>query len=197
MESANTIYRSFNVLKEMLADQGFDISNLEHVDKNELDLLIRQSDNIFQIDVSKSVKIIYYLNAKFKINNLRTFLSSPPDGEQSNITDIILIFKEKINNFNSKNVEEFKNKNLQVFLMKELCFNVSKHELVPHHEIVSDPNEMKSLIEKHNLKNKLQFPIILKTDPMARYLNVQSGHLVKITRTSPTAGESVVYRCCV
>jgi DNA-directed RNA polymerase I, II, and III subunit RPABC1 len=52
-------------------------------------------------------------------------------------------------------------------------------------------------MEKFMIKSKFQLPIILKTDAMAKYLGLKNGDIIKITRVSPTAGEYVVYRCCV
>ena len=194
MDSTNNIYRSFITLKDMLTDQKRDINLLNNISNEELEIIHRQSDNIFQIFANKNMKIIYYLNSKFKFADLKKFIQSK-DNEP--VTDIIIIFKEKINSFNPKNIEEFNNINLQVFIIKELLFNISKHALVPKHEVVKDPNEISKLVEYYNLKSKLQFPIILKTDPMARYLNVQSGDLVRVTRISPSSAKSVLYRCCV
>jgi DNA-directed RNA polymerase I, II, and III subunit RPABC1 len=194
MDSINNICRSFNVMKEMLNDQGHDLTNLESITKHELEVIYRQNENIFQIDVNPYMKIIYYMNAKFKIQDLRKYIQ-PTDNKD--ITDIILVFKDKINNFNAKNIDEFNNINLQVFLIKELLFNISKHSLVPKHEVIKDNDEITALIQKYNLKSKLQFPIILKSDPMARYFNVRSGQLVKVTRNSPSSCESILYRCCV
>jgi DNA-directed RNA polymerase I, II, and III subunit RPABC1 len=87
--------------------------------------------------------------------------------------------------------------NLQVFDIKLLQFNVSKHELVPKHEVVTDEDEIKRIVEQMCLKNKFQLPIILKADAMAHYLGLKNGDVVKITRVSPTSGEYVMYRCCV
>ena len=194
MDSTNNIYRSFVTLKEMLTDQKQDISLLNSISNEELEIIHRQSDNIFQIFANDSLKIIYYLNTKFKFADLKKYIQSK-DNEK--VTDLIIIFKEKINSFNPKNIEEFNNINLQTFVIKELLFNISKHSLVPKHEVVKDPVEISKLVEHYNLKSKLQFPIILKTDPMAKYLNVQSGELVRVTRISPSSGESMLYRCCV
>ena len=196
MDSINNIYTTFQTVKEMLVDQFFDISNLTHIDKNELESIYKKSDNIFAIDVNANTKIVYYMNSKFKIQDLRKFLSSPTQQEQP-LRNLILIFKEKINNFNAKNIDDFSEVDLQVFLLKELMYNVSKHSLVPKHIVISEPNEILSIVNMYNLKNKLQLPIILKTDPIARYLNLKSGHIVKILRPSPTAGISEYYRCCV
>ena len=194
MDSSNEIYRSFTVIKEMLTDQGKNIDHLNSISKSELDTMFRVNENIFQINVNDNMKLIYYMNPKFKVQDLRKYIQP---SENEDITEILLVFKEKINNFNAKNIEEFDNIHLQVFLLKELLFNVSKHQLVPKHEVIRDNDEIEKLVQKFNLKSKLQFPAILKTDPMAKYLNIQSGQLVKITRVSPSAGESILYRCCV
>lgn len=194
MDSSNDIYRSFTVIKEMLTDQGKNIDHMNTISKSELDTMFRINENIFQINVNENMKIVYYMNVKFKVQDLRKYIQPV---ENENITEILLVFKEKINNFNAKNIEEFDNIHLQVFLLKELLFNVSKHHLIPKHEVIREQDEINELVQKYNLKSKLQFPAILKTDPMAKYLNIQSGQLVKITRVSPSAGESILYRCCV
>jgi DNA-directed RNA polymerase I, II, and III subunit RPABC1 len=84
-----------------------------------------------------------------------------------------------------------------VFDIKSLQFNISHHELVPKHEVIHDEAEVKDIVAKYSLKSKFQLPIILKTDAMAKYLGLKNGDVVKITRVSPTAGEYIVYRCCV
>ena len=44
---------------------------------------------------------------------------------------------------------------------------------------------------------KIQFPLIrFHEDPIARMLGLLPGELVKITRSSPTAGVYHVYRIC-
>jgi DNA-directed RNA polymerase I, II, and III subunit RPABC1 len=194
MDSSNTIYASFNTLKEMLKDQDCDISNIEHLSKDELTSLQKEGDHMFQIEVSNTMKIVYYLNNKFKVSDLRKYLQPVDDRV---FTDIVLVFKEKINNFNPKNVDELNNVNLQIFMIKELMYNISKHVLVPKHEAIRDSDAIVDIVATYSLKSKLQFPIILKTDPMVRYLNVQPGQLVKITRNSPSCGDNILYRCCV
>ena len=196
MDSNNSMYRCFNTIKEMLIDRCVDITHLQSISVDEFEIMTRNGDNnVFQLDVNEEMKIIYYMNVKFKIGDLRKHLT--PYTDDSPIKTVLIVFKEKINNFNHKNIEELSNIDVQVFTMRELMFNISRHELVPKHELIKDEDEIADLVKKHNLKSKLQFPIILKTDPMSRYLNIQSGNIVKITRNSPSAGISVVYRCCV
>jgi DNA-directed RNA polymerase I, II, and III subunit RPABC1 len=52
-------------------------------------------------------------------------------------------------------------------------------------------------MDMYDLKYKTQMPIILRTDPMSRYLDIKSGEIVRITRNSVATGETLVYRVCV
>ena len=90
-----------------------------------------------------------------------------------------------------------KNVMIQFFELREVMFNVTKHSLVPKHEVIDEEEEINSIVKRHNVKNKLQFPLILKTDPIARYYGMKPGNLVRVTRVSPSSGEYVMYRCCV
>lgn len=85
---------------------------------------------------------------------------------------------------------------LQVFLLRELMYNPSKHELVPKHEKLTDA-EVKEFMDQYMLKSKTHVPIIHRTDVMARWLGIRHGDIVKITRYNDTSGEYFYYRCCM
>ena len=71
-------------------------------------------------------------------------------------------------------------------------YDVTKHTLVPKHAKASD-KEVKELLEKYSI-TAYQLPRILISDPAIEDLNVQEDDIVKITRPSPTAGETVFFR---
>lgn len=71
-------------------------------------------------------------------------------------------------------------------------FDVTKHELVPKHAKLSE-KEMKELFEKYSI-DLMNLPRIFKTDPSLQNLDLKDGDVVKITRKSPTAGETHFYR---
>jgi DNA-directed RNA polymerase subunit H (RpoH/RPB5) len=73
--------------------------------------------------------------------------------------------------------------------------DITKHELVPKHEILNE-NEKKELLQKYGITLR-QLPRILITDAMVKILNAKIGDVIKITRNSPTAGETVYYRVVV
>ena len=70
-----------------------------------------------------------------------------------------------------------------------------KHELVPHHDILS-PKDKKEVLEKFNV-TKEQLPKIMVSDPVIKQIKAKAGDVIKITRDSPTAGKSVYYRVAV
>ena len=72
---------------------------------------------------------------------------------------------------------------------------VPDHALVPKHEIVSK-QEAELVLEKFNCK-PTELPLIFVNDPAILGLGVKPGDLIKITRKSPTAGESIYYRYVV
>ena len=58
MDSINNINQTFKVIKEMLTDQGCDITRLQSESETELQILHRNSTDIFEIIVNDTMKII-------------------------------------------------------------------------------------------------------------------------------------------
>lgn len=73
---------------------------------------------------------------------------------------------------------------IQFMLATSLSYNVTRHSLVPQHEVVAT-----TTIEKH------QFPKILDTDPVVQYYNWPIGTVVRVWRCY--GGHEVIpfYRC--
>ncbi|HJM79478.1 MAG TPA: DNA-directed RNA polymerase subunit H [Nitrosopumilus sp.] len=72
---------------------------------------------------------------------------------------------------------------------------VPDHVYVPKHEIILK-SEAEEVIKKYNCK-PTELPLIYVSDPAIKLLGVKPGDMIKITRKSPTAGESLYYRYVV
>ena len=80
-------------------------------------------------------------------------------------------------------------------MAEEIKIDISKHEFVPKHELLSEAEEKKLLEELGIVKLKL--PKIHKRDPAIRDLKTKTGTVIKISRDSKTAGKALYYRVVV
>jgi DNA-directed RNA polymerases I, II, and III subunit RPABC1 len=194
LNTNNMLKTSFKILKEMLNDRKIDTIYLDKLTEEEI-IKLYEEYQIFDFKVNDNLKVIYYMNNKIKINEIRKYISLKDDANKK----IIFISKEKLTTNNYKSFNDFKENGISVsfFHIKELLINIYRHRLVPEHIPISDKDEINKIMKNYSIKSKYQFPIILNTDPICKYLNIKSDTLVKIIRPSKTSGEYVLYRYCI
>lgn len=187
---------SFRTIAEMIRDRG---GGPEHVDNRFLSvssediLAVAGGKPVFHVDDTDSgYRVIYELTPRFKLANIRKLLDPPPEG----IRTFIIVVRNCPTSPARSSVMAL-GLDVEYFDIRELQYNVSKHELVPKHEPIRDETEIQAILDRYFLKSRFQLPLILTTDPMAAYLALKHGQLVRITRDSPSAGEHIIYRCCM
>jgi DNA-directed RNA polymerase subunit H len=164
-----------------------DAAILEHV----------ASGAVFHVDLPGcGVRLVYDLNPKFKMVDVRALLTADPPGTWT----YILVVRERP--VQGKGMELVRGgggggaRDVQLFLLRELQFNLMRHALQPDFEPIREEAEIKAVMKRYGLKSPYQLPLILSTDPVARHLALKPGQLVRILRPSPSAGTCVQYRCC-
>jgi DNA-directed RNA polymerase subunit H len=73
--------------------------------------------------------------------------------------------------------------------------NILEHELVPKHEVLSK-EEIEEILDKFNV-TKEELPKILSSDSVLENIKAKPGDIIRITRNSPTSGETIYYRIVV
>lgn len=98
--------------------------------------------------------------------------------------DVVIVSSEGPTPFTRK---EYDNTNVTFMLARDLCFNVTRHALVPKHEVVV------SLPEGLTPE---QLPKILNTDPIVVYYDWPIGTVIRVRRRY-AGHEPIVYFRCV
>ncbi|TBU01609.1 subunit Rpb5 of DNA-directed RNA polymerase [Hamiltosporidium tvaerminnensis] len=176
-----------NTLIEMLTDREYIIDTRLLENSAELKMLVHHKKTNAQL-------LVHYCDeAKVGIKTLKMLIES---FEKQDISHILLICKEALSPASSRLIEEYNSKfTIEVFKERELLFNVTKHELVPKHILLSE-NEKEIFLKNRKLKEQ-ELPKILKSDPVARYYGAKRGQVFEILRKSESAGTALYYRVVI
>ena len=218
------VFRSRYTILDMLETRGYNIDNYNSFTEKEIDTLFEQInskvstspdlgplDILVERDIPNGVKdkclIKYRLDEKFKKS--KTLEQQILDIYKNNLDkdDTVIIMNiNKIPFKNTKkesNVESFVDDIyskfehfVQIYSIENFLFNVSKHYIVPKHEIIYT-NELKEVKEQYNINNLENLPTIRREDPQAKFVGAKPGDVIKITRPSISSILSIMYRHCV
>lgn len=143
--------------------------------------------------VSSKIIIFFSKHQKLCVKNIKEY--SVIVDTESNIDYIIIIHYNNITSFARNSLESDIKIPFQLFNHSELSLNITKHKLVPKHEIMSKL-EKDTFIKQNNFKLQ-NLPRILISDPIIKFIYGVKGDLIKITRQSETAGSTLYYRVVV
>jgi DNA-directed RNA polymerase I, II, and III subunit RPABC1 len=198
MDDIEKLYRARGTVLEMFRDRGYSLSDELFIDSKDSFKKLFYSKNLdFRVDSEGKppVFIKWMLNFKIKPNMIKETIDNiREEGFQLNSPGkIILITKAKPNTNISKIFKDKEFRGTELFWLNTMIFNITKHVLVPKHTKISEDDIRKLLVELY-IQNKFHLPVMLKSDPITRYLDLSSGDVCKITRYSPTSGEYFSYR---
>ena len=197
--SKTNIY--FNIRKttlEMIQDRGFKVSEEDlmmtyqdfsnRLEENQINIIaLHQSSNLKGIYVHHILETKTF--SKKDLLNLKLFMDENyPTKEMT----VIIITQDKPTPQIAKELLNDEFKLYEVFLTKTLMFNITHHELVPKHVVLTE-EEAKKVIDDFDA-TKSQLPKLLPTDPIAKYYGMKTGTVCKIVRNSQMTGESIYYR---
>jgi DNA-directed RNA polymerase I, II, and III subunit RPABC1 len=190
------LYKVRKTVLEMLFDRGYIIPEIENITFEEFVIKYNNKNiDIYINDEIKDKKICVYFHNEiknFSKNDLKTVMQNIISKYNDQNIILILVLKEKENSAVSKELNKETYKNVEVFLRKNMIFNITKHVYVPKHIVLTNEEEQDVLDKYYITKNKL--PKLLRSDPIAKYYGMKSDQICKIIRKSPEVGEYIYYR---
>lgn len=159
------IKTAYNILKEMMNQREYEI--IEESEDEEFNIIAENEE--------KDDKLIVYFfkEPKFNIGQLKFYISDMNDRD---LKHCIIVYLDQITSSAKKGIENLEFQ-VELFSLKELQFNITKHRLVPNHFLI--PSKEASELRKKFAKN---LPILLSTDPVSRFFNYQKNDIIRITR---------------
>ncbi|KAK4528355.1 hypothetical protein GAYE_SCF55G6296 [Galdieria yellowstonensis] len=204
-QEVTKLFRIRKTILEMLRDRGYvvlDTSADLEMTREEFGTRLAQANysresltllKQHQHDPSDQIYVFFPAEERVSVKTLRDYFVRM---DQERVYKAILVVIKSLSPFAKQGIQKVASQfRVEVFLEMELLVNITHHELVPKHEVLSTEGK-KQLLKRYHLKES-QLPRILITDPVARYFGLQKGQVVKITRPSETAGRYVTYRLVV
>jgi DNA-directed RNA polymerase I, II, and III subunit RPABC1 len=197
-------------IEDMLVDRGDDVLSFK-----EMLLSLNKEDfetdkHVINVQTSKT-SILYALSKNLRktiINELKEKLK-----ESDNISEftnkyggknnIIIVFnnesistavKSQLNKYDK--IFQKNGGHLQYFSSQQLMFNPTKHEYVPKHTKLTE-DEVKEFMKEYLARSKMHMHVILQNDPIAKWIGLKHGDIVRIDRYNENSGESFSYRSCI
>lgn len=84
---------------------------------------------------------------------------------------------------------------VEIFKFHKLQSDVTEHDLVPLHEVLT--KEETNLVLESYRARKRDMPLIRTNEDVARYYNMKPGDITRIYRPSPNTCESIAYRLVI
>jgi len=204
------LFKSRNILLEILEDRGFDVSNYNNpsfqefnsmLTNDQLDIFVQKPPQN-QKDEPAKIYVKYILSGKINVKMIWSIAEELFDQDEilnREKDELIVVSMSNVNSSNIKLIEDVYNSGdifMNILHYRETLFNKLKHELVPKHIVISDKQEIDAIKKKYNIVRDDQFPDISRHEPIARLIGLRPGNLCKIERYSVSAGKIDYYRMC-
>ncbi len=197
-QEQNRLFKVRNTILEMIRDRNILVPEGLFITFEEFKQLYEAKNLDMFIESEKDgnpqkVYVHFHNESKsFGKNDLKALMGRIIETYQDESIIVILLLRDKENSMVTKELQKEIYANVEIFLQNNMVINITKHVLVPRHQLLT-LDEEEEYLQKYNItKNKS--PKILKTDPIARYYGAKVDQIFKIYRMSSSTGESFYYR---
>ena len=159
--------KAYEICIEMILQRNYEI-----IDKDDERILAKKPDgNLMCIFLTNS--------SKFNVDSIQEYILMM---RKMNLWHSIIVYKDNVTPVAKKIISDTKDFKIELFQEEELQYNITKHYLVPNHSIYGKKDSNESIEFKKKYSDN--FPVILKSDPVARFYAYEKGDIIKITRSN-------------
>jgi len=151
---------------------------LEILHQRHYTVIDKDNERILALKPNGEKMCVFTTNStKFNVETIHEFISMM---KKIDINHSIIVYQDNATPVAKKIIEESTELNIELFQVDELQYNITKHFLVPKHQLMYKKNTIGCV----NFKNKYssKFPHLQKNDPVARFYGFDTGDIIKITR---------------
>lgn len=206
----SSIYKSRNILLELMESQGYNINDNFEFSINEinamftnkqLDMILEKNTENEKTKKKNKIYIRYYLVKTLRPQNIQEMIDDLFNVEEilTKEDTLYIIVKDEPNDTMIqllKQVWEQDGIFIIIESLKRLQFNILQHILVPPHKKMTTA-EVNIIKQRYNIMNDSQFPELSRFDPVAKAIGIRPGEVCEILRPSKTSIVSNYYRICV
>ena len=181
--------RALETLKAMLTSRGLKADKFDPIG-NALD-----ETKMYSFD---GLLIVFSMKTRVTERDIMSFVDySKENSYSAGILIVSLTYPSETTLTALRNyIRDRKNMLVQIFEIRHLQFDISKHRKVPKHRIISDDEKTKLMKDLKITKFK-QLPKIDSQDAMARWIGARPGDVIEVTGMCETSGENKRYRYCL
>lgn len=209
----DNILKSRQQVLKLLKLRGFNVEKYESQTKEELNILFQNHSKKITADTEpldiflqnndtdgNNILVKYILVDKCRAKLLEKVIDTIYENTLQDEDTCIIITKDQVTYHGS--LEDYVNKIysinkrfLQIFYIKTLLFDITKHSFVPEYRILSS-EEKQDVMKKFKIDDK-KCPQIKVNDPLGSFYGIKVGQMIETKYHSDTNGVTISYRICI
>ena len=197
------IYKSRNIILDLLKKRGFDTNDYEGFSINEVHIMNtnKQLDLLLTNPKTKrKVYVNYRHGKKISPGIIHEMVDDLFNVEEilDKEDELIIITKDKANDTTKKLLKHLYDTEgifINVYSIDNYLFNILDHTLVHPHRVL-DETEKNAVYKKYNITKNSEIPEISRFDPVAIAIGLRPNQVCEIIRPSTSSITSMYYRIC-
>lgn len=197
------IYKSRNIILDLLKRRGFDTNDYEGFSINEVHIMNtnKQLDLLLNNpNTKRKVYVSYRHSKKISPGIIHEMVDDLFNVEEmlDKNDELIIITKEKANDTTIKLMKHLYDTEgifINVYNIENYLFNILDHTLVHPHRVLNEEERL-TVFKKYNITKNSEVPEISRFDPVAIAIGLRPNELCEIIRPSTSSITSLYYRIC-